>query len=233
MKYQELAKILKRDIEQGVYDEKGKLPTEDNLMDQYQVSRYCVRNAINILVEMGEVYPVQGSGMFIRESKREGCMTLRNTRGLTAEFPDKTIETKVITLEETTADKDIASRMKCRVGTPLYFIIRVRNMDGEPLSVEYTYYNKEIVPCINQEIAEGSLFSYIRNQLGLNIGFADKVLHCDKLSAEVAGYLGLKEGEPTFIVEDDAYLSNGRMFNASKVFYHYKKSRFFDLAEMK
>lgn len=233
MKYQELASIIKENIKNGEYRETEKLPTEDKLMQQYGVSRYCVRNAISILVEFGLVYPVQGSGMFVRESKREGCLSLGSTKGLTAELSDHKIEAKVYHLEIIPADEKIATRMKCKIGTPVYYIIRLRILDGVPLAVEYTYYNQEIVTKIDEEIASGSLFGYIKNTLGLNIGFADKVLHCNKLPEEAASYLELSPGDPTIIIEDDAYLSNGQMFNASVVYYNYKIAKFFDLAEMK
>lgn len=233
MKYQELASIIKKNIEEGVYRETAKLPTEDNLMKQYSVSRYCVRNAINILVELGLVYPVQGSGIFVRESKKEGCLSLGSTKGLTAELAGHRVDAKVFHIEIIKADEKIATRMKCKIGTPVYYIVRLRLLDDVPLAVEYTYYNQEIVNYIDEKIAEGSLFGYVKNTLGLNIGFADKVLYCDKLPEETASYLGRETGEPAIIIEDDAYLSNGKMFNASVVYYNYKIAKFFDLAEMK
>lgn len=227
MKYQELAKILKENIKNGDYIKNDKLPTEDSLIEIFGVSRYCVRQAINILVEQGDVYPVQGSGMFVRQNKREGCMNLGSTLGLTHEFEDRKVSTKVIKIEIKQAEEEIAQRMHCKPGTWLYYIERVRFIDDEPLSVEYTYYNKEIVPYIDEKIASGSLFGYIKNDLNLSLGFADKILLCEKLDYVSAGYLGLNVGDPTFIVEDDVYLSNGKLFNASRVFYNYKKTKFF------
>lgn len=233
MKYQELADIIKIDIDNGVYHESGKLPTEDNLIKEYSITRYCVRNAIEILVSMGYIYPVQGSGMFVRESKREGCLSVNSTKGISAEYPDKNIETKVIRLNVIEADEEIAKRMKCKVGTQIYDIVRLRIVDGEYFAVEYNYYNKEIVHYINKEIAEGSLYSYIRNDLGINIGFADKIILADELDKESSELLHLKEGAPALVVMDDAYLSNGQIFDVSKVIYNYKLAKLFNLAVMK
>lgn len=231
MKYRELANKIMKNIEDGVYRGEERLPTENALMEQFHVSRYCVRKAVNILVEFGVVYAVQGSGMYIRKSKREGCLSLRSTRGITAELWNQEIETQVAHLEVIQADEEIANRMKCKMGTPVYYLIRIRKMQGEPFAVEYTYYNKEIVPDIDEKIASGSLFGYVQSVLGLSIGFADKIVSCDKLSEETAEYLKLEPGEPSIIIEDDVYLANGRMFNASRVYYH-KKVKFFDLAEV-
>ncbi len=227
MKYQEFAKILRENIENGDYKVNDKLPTEDNLIDMYGVSRYCVRNAINILVERGEVYPVQGSGMFVRKSKHEGCMNLATTRGLTSEFEGKDVSTKVIKIEITEADAKIAKRMHCAIGTELYYLERIRFINNSPISVEYTYYNKELISYIDMKIASKSLFGYIKDELGLSLGFADKVISCEEIDSVTAGYLGLEIGCPALVVEDDAYLSNGRLFNASKIIYHYQKTKFF------
>lgn len=227
MKYQDFAKILRENIEHGDYQANDKLPTEDNLIEMYGVSRYCVRNAINILVECGEVYQVQGSGMFVRKSKREGCMSLGNTRGLTSELEGKDVTTKVIKIEIKQADEKIAMRMHCKIGTWLYYLERIRFVDDEPLSVEYTYYNKSLIPYIDEKIASESLFGHIKNELGLSLGFADKVIFCEKLDYVTAEHLGLDVGEPAVIVEDDAYLSNGKLFNASRIYYNYKITKFF------
>lgn len=229
MKYQEFTEILKNNINNGIYQENDKLPTEDSLMEMYGLSRYCVRKAINILVQEGEVYSIQGSGMFIRKSKGLGCMNLGTTKGLTSELDRQKITTKVISIEVISANKEIASRMHCEVGTQCYYLERLRYINNEPLSVEYTYYNKELVPYIDVEIATGSLFGYIKEELKLNVGYADKMLSVEKLEESTAFHLELNAGDPTLVVEDEAYLANGKLFNASKICYHYEKTKFFGL----
>lgn len=233
MKHKELADILKKNIDNGKYHEYGKLPTEDMIMNEYGVTRYCVRNSIEILVNMGCVYPVQGSGMFVRESKRDGCLSVNDTRGLQAEFKKENIETKLISMEIVEADNKLSKIFKCDVGTPIYNIVRLRIVEKKLFSVEYTYYNKDIVHYLNKKIVEDSIYSYIKNDLGLNVGFADKIISCEKLEKEASELLHLETGEPALIVEDEAYLSNGQIFNVSKVIYNYKYVKLFNLASMK
>ncbi|MCH9275884.1 GntR family transcriptional regulator [Bifidobacterium amazonense] len=232
MKYRELAKILKVEIDKGKYHDTGKLPTEPELMEHFGVTRYCVRNAIALLVDLGDVYPVQGSGMFVRENKREGCLNINNTRGMTSEFPGHAVSSKVIKLEQREAGKD-STRLKCASGAKIYSVSRLRLLDGEPFAIEYALYLKEFVPYLNEEIANGSIYSYIREDLGLIPGFADKLMYARKLDHGQADLLGLSAGDPALVVEDDAYLSNGRLFNAGTVYYHYEKATFFNLADLK
>ncbi len=231
MKYIDLAEILKKNIENGLYHEDGKLPTEDKLMAEYNVTRYCVRNAINILIELGFIYPVQGSGIFVRGSKREGCLTLIETKGLQGEFGKENVKTKVISLKIVEADEKLTEKFKCKNGTPIYEVVRLRIVKGDLFAVEYAYYNKDIIYYLNNEIAEDSIYSYIKNDLKLNFAFADKIISCEKLDKEASTLLNLKVGEPALIIEDECYLSNGDIFNVSRVVYNYKYAKLFSLVK--
>lgn len=233
VQYRELAHVLKQSIDDGQFRLTGKLPTEDNLMKLYGVTRYCVRNAVAVLQESGDVYPVQGSGMFVRENKREGCLSLGQTRGLSAEFPGKTVQSTVLSLELEPVGDALASRLKCKASDMAYTVQRLRLVDGLPLALERSTYLKRFIPYLSEEIAQGSIWEYLRNDLGLNTGFADKVLYADRLSSAEAEALGLNEGDPCLVVEDDVYLANGEMFDASRVVYHYERAKFFTLADLK
>ena len=61
--YRELATTLRGRIDAGEFRQTGKLPTEDQLIEEYQTTRYRVRNAIAVLAEAGDVFPVRGSGV--------------------------------------------------------------------------------------------------------------------------------------------------------------------------
>jgi GntR family transcriptional regulator, transcriptional regulator of bglA len=80
---------------------------------------------------------------------------------------------------------------------------------------------------LNKEIASESIFYYIREGLGLKVGFSDMYLHVDKLNEEEAKYLGLKKGEPKLYVEALFHLTNGQPFDFSKVAYNYEQWQFF------
>lgn len=232
MRYRELANVIKTGIDQGEFRRTGKLPTEDQLMEQYTVTRYCVRNAVALLTDLGDVYPVQGSGVFVRESKREGCMNISSTKGMSAEFAGHDVSAQVLSLRQREAGDD-AARMKVGPDAPLHEVTRLRLLDGEPFALEWALYLKEFVPYLSEDIARGSIYSYVHDDLGLTPGFADKVMYARKLRTEEAEALSLAPGDPTLVVEDDAYLANGRMFNAGTVCYHYEKARFFNLADLK
>ena len=67
-KYKLIVDEIEKDILDGKYNKIGKLPTEEELVAHYGVSRTTVRIAISILSSKGYIYQVQVSGIFVRES---------------------------------------------------------------------------------------------------------------------------------------------------------------------
>ena len=63
-KYEFVANQLADRINNNEFKHTKKIPTEDQLMQEYNVSKNTIRNAIKILTKLGLLYPVQGSGMF-------------------------------------------------------------------------------------------------------------------------------------------------------------------------
>lgn len=228
-----LAMELRKRIASGEFSVTNKLPTEDRLMERYGVSRYCVRGAIAELTEAGEVFPVCGSGVFVRERRDGNYLPLGTSYGISADFPGRRVTSEVRELALVRADARLALRMRCDEGDWVWRVVRLRRVDGLPISYETACYLKEFVPYIGEDVAGGSLYSYVRDDLGLRFGFVDKTVYLDRLDASAAGSLGLREGAPSICVEDDAFLSNGRLFNSSRSLYHSSNARFYSAAPMR
>ena len=184
-------------------------------------------------VSASDVFPVRGSGVFVREDREGDYLSIGTTRGISAEYPHRKVTSVVQELSLLQADSVLAKRMHCAEGDQVWRVVRLRQVDGNPLAYETAWYLKEFVPFINEQIAEGSLFGYARNDLGLNFGFVDKVLYAGKLEADAARVLGLNEGDPALYLEDDSFLTNGRLFNSSFIAYHYVNARFFTMTSMR
>lgn len=228
-KYQIISQIIETNILNGFY--KGsKLPTEDELIKEFDVSRNTLRKAIDVLVRKGHIIPVQGSGMFIRDVSSEGTINLENFRGLTEDFKNASIETDVIDFKVVSADEKIAKTMNCAVGSDLYYVNRVRIVDGIRWVVEYSYFNKKLIPYLNQEIIENSIYYYIRKALGKQIGYVDRILEADALSAADAKLLGLQEGDPALISINKAMFKSGEIFDYSIDIHHYQHTKFLKLS---
>lgn len=228
--YKTIADLIQRNILNGVYDQSRKLPTEDDLCHQYETSKTTLRKAISILVNKGFVYPVQGSGYFIRDTARKDYINLGSLNGLSREFQQRKVESVTLELYTVQADADLADQFECDPGTDLIFVKRLRKVSDEPFAVEYSYYNKEIIPYLSEEITDDSVYRYIAQDLKLSIGFADRILSAQKLDAADAALLDLHKEDPALVMENRVFLSNGKIFEVSKVVHHYQHARMMNLA---
>lgn len=225
VKYKEIADCLEREIREGQFDETKKLPTEEELIKTFEVSRNTIRKAINQLVNRGLIYQVQGSGMFLREKSVSDYINLGSLRGLTKDLDSKTIETKILDLHVIEADEGIACPLRCEVGAKLYYVKRLRIVDEEPFSIEISFFKKDIVPYLNEDIASSSIYSYLIEDLKLNIGFADKIINCEKIDEAGAELLNVNPQDPALVIENTVCLTNGTIFELSKSIFHYQKAK--------
>lgn len=229
-KYKQISDAIEKEIESGKYREVNKLPTEDELIDQYKVSRNTIRNAVDILVKRGIIMPIQGSGMFLRKVPTDGCVNLENFHGLTAGFNKSVVEAEVIDFQLTQADNQLAEIMQCQPGTPLYYVERLRLVDGKKFVVEYSHFNKDLIPYLSREIASGSIYHYITEDLKKQIGYVDRVIEAGILNRHDADLLGLQEGEPALISINRAMLKSGAIFDYSIDIHNYKHTKFLKLS---
>lgn len=77
-KYQQVASALRSDIQDGVYAKQMRLPTEQLLCQQFQVSRQTVRQALSILASEGFIERRQGSGSHILDRTQNAAAPRRN-----------------------------------------------------------------------------------------------------------------------------------------------------------
>jgi len=229
-KYKTVEEKIEKDIRDGRFKSTNKLPTEDDLIKIFKVSRNTIRKAIDVLTHRGFVIPVQGSGMFLRDVSSEGAINLEDFHGLTHMFPNSKIETQLIEFKESSADEKLATIMRCEVGSPLYYVKRLRLVDGLPYVVEISYFNKEIVPYLNREIITTSIYGFITSDPKKQIGYVDRIIRADVISDEDAMLLGVSKNSPALVLENKAMLRDGRMLDYSLNIHNYTTTKLLKLS---
>lgn len=87
LKYFKLTEDLKQMILEGQIQVGDKLPSENELASQYQVSRHTVRKALSILENEGYIYAIHGKGTFCSELVRHS-KTSKNIAVVTTYLSD-------------------------------------------------------------------------------------------------------------------------------------------------
>lgn len=226
LKYEQTATEIEAYIEQNALQQGDKLPVLDQLIRQFEVSKTTMTKALELLERKGIIFQVRGSGIFVRKSNRKGYFNLFSTQGFKQNLIDYDITSRLLELEVIACPEDLAHNLAITPGTDIYFVKRIRYIDGRLLCLEESYYVKALVPYLNREIVEQSIFEYLETALGLNIGFSDMYMHVGKLPETIAEHLELEAGDPALTVETIFHLTNGRPFDYSVITYHYEHSQF-------
>lgn len=237
MNVEKLSEKIKKDIKRNILqDETGRIFNEPSLIEKYKVTRYTLRKALNILVEQGIIYQVQGKGTFVRKRDNTNAITLDETSGFTEEARKLGKELKTIYAKLSTVKVDelmfLPKDDELSTDEEFYLVERLMYLDNEPFVLEYSYYRKIHIPYLNQEIIENSIYNYINKAVNVNPGFADKFIFCEACKKKEAKSLNLNEKDPVLVVRDEAFLNTGEIFNFSKLYYH-PKTELFMIAKLK
>ncbi len=227
LKYQKIANEIEHYIYHNNLSQGTKLPTVENFASKYGVSKSTIVKALDLLVLKGIVYQLQGSGIFVRRRNRSGYIDLNTTAGFTSTLKDFNISSKVLDFKLINPDSEIATFLECDISDEVYMVKRIRYINNEIMCYEESYYKKSVVPYLNKEIVQGSIFEYLKTALNLNLGFSDRYFHIEKLDETLAKLLELNVGDPTLNISEQVYLSSGLLFNFSKISYHYKHTQFY------
>ncbi|MCM3672091.1 GntR family transcriptional regulator [Mesobacillus maritimus] len=227
LKYQQIANDIEKYIEDHALQQGTKLPVLETLIAQFQVSKSTITKALDLLERKGVIFQVRGSGIFVRRHKRKGYISLLSNQGFARDLEEFDLTSEIIELEVKKPTEEVALNLNMDLEEDVYYVKRVRFMNGKTLCLEESFYNKSLIPYLNHEIVKDSIFNYISDALGLKVGFSDIYLHVGTLTEEEAGFLQLDTGAPKLYVESIFHLTNGQPFDFSKVSYNYEQSQFF------
>lgn len=175
-----------------------RLPIEDELINEFNASRYAVRKAISVLVEEGLVYSVKGRGVVILENNNaqsdEFNLSLGQAEGLQAlnEHRSLTYATTVISCDLKLVDHTIQDKTGFANGLPVYEVIRLRKVNGKNAVLNISYFNAQIVVNLTKEIAQQSIYNYLQERLGVKIAIIKRQLKIESTTALDDQYLDLE-----------------------------------------
>jgi GntR family transcriptional regulator of bglA len=229
-KYKEVCSAIEKDIAFGRYDATRKLNTEDAYIEEYHVSRNTIRNAIDLLIKRGRCFPVQGSGVFLRRKSPELSFDLENLDGLTGKMAPLPVTNDVLDFREIAADEEMAENMEIPAGSPLYYVERMRYVDGKPYFYEYAYLNKNLMPDFDKDSAQASIFDFLNDDVTLRVAFVDLVIQAVKINANEAAKFQLNEGDPGLMMLGFTMIRTGEVVQFCRTVCHYENVRFLKLA---
>lgn len=221
-KYVEIKERLKSDILKQVYKKGESIPSERDLAGVYGVTRVTVQKAIDILVQEGFIERIHGKGMFVLKNTAANVYLLNNETsdsilGFSREFQGRVkVSSQLLKLERIQADGELAQHLEIPEGDNVWFIRRVRFLDGNPVLVEDSNIPQRVIETIPDVILkEGSLYGYIEEYTGKKIKDADSIIEAALFDDELAPLLNTHSGQPMLKITEVTRLADKTAFNFS------------------
>lgn len=231
-KYRQIYERLAERMKTGEYAAESKLPSETELMHEYEASRGTVRKALDLLQEHGYVRKHHGKGVFVLrrdqiEFQFNGIVSFSEVY---ASMLGRSIETSVASFEEIVAPGWLKERMDLEPDALVYRIERVRNFDGENVILDVNYFVKDLVPGLTKEIAERSIYQYVERELGQQISYAKRKIAAEDVTELDRLRLDLADYEYVIVITNDTFLYEGRQFEYTESRHRLDKFQFSDVA---
>ena len=209
--YSQLSNIIVKDIEDGVFAEGTKIPSEQEFCTKYDISRPTVRQAINELTISGYLYKEKGKGTFVSKDRENNDMKIFDV------FGESIIERETHDNIEFISIKEIDKSNRK--------ILDALNIYDKVAEIRYTVKNNDETVSLYVSYVPLNIFPDIVNQMKENKCSADilkgKYPYVPAKSRSICGtvYAGqseqqilkVKSGQSLLKVENEFYSKAGQI----------------------
>ena len=221
-KYEPIYHAIRDDIESQEIKFGDFLPSENDYVARFKVSRNTIRRALSILTSEGFLLPRHGRGVQViwKPLTDMALFTIGGIESFSeaAYRNQKTYRTEVITFREIISDKSTCRLTGFDVGVELYYIERRRIIEDKPVVFDTNVFLKEETPGLTKEIASDSIYKYLEDTLGMTITTSRRRVTAEPATKHDKEILDLDH-------QDFVLTVTGQVFNSNGVMFEYTQSR--------
>lgn len=186
------------------------VPSEWELSALYGVSRLTVRRALDELVRDGLLNRRHGVGTFVANPTEAQIFPSELSFTKNMQRIGRTPSSRMVSLQVVAATPAVAQYLELQAGAPVFELVRVRLVDGEPLMLETTYLSQARFPDLPQaDLSDGSLYEFLNKHCQVNVVALDQVLEPTLLTDREAGLLDVRRRAPAILSEIVGFTSDG------------------------
>jgi GntR family transcriptional regulator len=198
-----ISEQLRDRILAGLYQPGDQLPSEHQLMSEFEVSRITARRAIANLTQQGLVTVRRGKGGFVSSQQKVTYSLSSPLMFLDADIERQGVEVTVKTLmfEAVTAPLEVQEILKSAIA---YFQKKVLLFNGIPGCVDITYILPKFGSAYGEDLLRQMTFTTLE-QHGISIEKIDAVIECTQADYETSEQLEVPLGHPLIVYQHTAY----------------------------
>lgn len=200
--------MLRYQIHTGSYDDG--LPVENDLAEEFAVSRNTIREALAVLKNEGMIDRGPKVGTHVTQRKYDhGLDALLGLKETFKSYGD--VRNVVRAAMSVAAPPSVAQRLRLAPGQQVVFVERLRFLGDLPLSLDLTYLAPDIgAEILAQSLETNDVFALIEQVSGQQLGSATLALEAIPADAHSAATLQMPDGAPLLMLERLTSLDDGR-----------------------
>lgn len=230
--YEIIYQSIENSILRGEFTPGDFLPSENQYVKQFKVSRDTVRKALSLLMTNGYIQKIHGKGSIVlkREQLRFPISGLTSYKELQNAYGYAS-KTNVVELEKIIINSELESHTGFIEGEAVWKLVRTREIDKNKVILDTDYLLCRLIPNITTEIGEDSIYKYIEKELNLQISFAEKEIRVVPLNENDRDYLDLSPQDNNIVsIQSRVFLSNAEQFQYTESRHRTDKFLFYDFA---
>ncbi|MDD5369739.1 MAG: GntR family transcriptional regulator [Anaerolineaceae bacterium] len=210
--YLQLIDLLKDQIQGKLWLPGDQIPGEQDLCEQYNVSRTVVRQALRELELAGVITRRKGKGTFISEPKiREGL--IQKLTGFYQDMVERGLKpvTKVLRQQVTPVNEKVAHFLNIQPGVEVIEIQRLRFIKDEPIQMVTSYVPYSVCPALaTVDLTNRSLYEYLEKEAGIFLARGRRYIEAVLANETEASLLGIDRGAPLLMLDSVSFAEDGQ-----------------------
>ena len=194
-KFARIKQFITDQIREGLWHENQRVPSENELASQFNVSRMTARRALSELTNSGLLTRSQGLGTFVASFKSQS--SLLEIKNIADEVKDRNgqYSCEVLALESISAIAPIAIALGVEIDSQVYRSVIVHHENELPLQVEERFVNPKLAfDYVSQDFSQITPHEYLTQVAPLTE--ARHTVEAIMPSQEVCQWLNLYNEEP-------------------------------------
>ena len=227
-RYKRLYEILRKHINDGVYDEGDLLPSENELSGIYSMTRPTVRHALDQLVRDGYINKQQGKGSIVNKTPRG--IGILSVSGTTKALKDKNLKTDIIEKPSIIPwpDNFFFGLSDLELESGCIHMVRLRLLDDNPIFYDISYIHSINLPRFtSRNFMNSSLFEILREAYQVEIKGGEQRIKAIQAKGKIKTSLKVPPGHPVLHMERKMVTNRPELNIYSSIYCNTEKNSIF------